>query len=76
MSYRQIGRELGISHVAAYKRDQWANAMTLRELFYQLRRIGEILETLNQWIRYYTPRPTRSVLYRRDQPNVRWVSYT
>jgi hypothetical protein len=53
LSFRQIGAQLGISHVAAYKRYWWAMD---ESLFAEQRREGclnSICELLNRWIRYY-----------------------
>jgi len=53
LSFRQIGAQLGISHVAAYKRYWWAMD---ESLFAEQRREGclnSICELLQRWIRYY-----------------------
>jgi|SRR6516162_8233737 len=53
LSFRQIGAQLGISHVAAYKRYWWA---MLESLFAEQRRawcLHSICELLERWIRYY-----------------------
>jgi len=53
LSFRQIGAQLGISHVAAYKRYWWAMD---ESLFAEQRREGclhRIRELLEGWIRYY-----------------------
>ena len=53
ISFRQIGAQLGISHVAAYKRYWWAMD---ESLFAEQRRAGclhSICELLERWIRYY-----------------------
>ena len=53
LSFRQIGAQLGISHVAAYKRYWWAMD---ESLFAEQRREGclnSIYELLKRWIRYY-----------------------
>src|SRR5215471_8033906 len=53
LSYRQIGAQLGISHVAAYKRYWWAMD---ESLFAEQRRgrcLNSIYELLRKWIRYY-----------------------
>jgi hypothetical protein len=53
LSFRQIGAQLGISHVAAYKRFWWAMD---ESLFAEQRREGclnSIWESLQGWIRYY-----------------------
>jgi hypothetical protein len=53
LSFRQIGAQLGISHVAAYKRYWWAMD---ESLFAEQRRAGcliEIRDLLEGWIRYY-----------------------
>ena len=53
LSFRQIGAQLGISHVAAYKRYWWAMD---ESLFAEQRREGclhSICELLDRWIRYY-----------------------
>ena len=53
LSFRQIGAQLGISHVAAYKRYWWAMD---ESLFAEQRREGclnSIYELLRRWIRYY-----------------------
>ena len=53
LSFRQIGAQLGISHVAAYKRYWWAMD---ESLFAEQRREGglnSIWESLQGWIRYY-----------------------
>ena len=53
LSYRQIGAQLGISHVAAYKR-YWS-AMD-ESLFAEQRREGCLISVRNlleRWIRYY-----------------------
>ena len=52
-SFRQIGAQLGISHVAAYKRYCWA----MDESFFTEQRregcLGQIRDSLKGWIRYY-----------------------
>jgi hypothetical protein len=53
LSFRQIGAQLGISHVAAYKRYWWAMD---ESLFAEQRREGcliDIRDLLQGWIRYY-----------------------
>src|SRR5215472_13158795 len=53
LSFRHIGAQLGISHVAAYKRYWWAMD---ESLFAEQRREGylnSICELLEGWIRYY-----------------------
>jgi hypothetical protein len=53
LSFRQIGAQLGISHVAAYKRYWWAMD---ESLFAEQRRgrcLNSIYELLRRWIRYY-----------------------
>ena len=53
LSFRQIGAQLGISHVAAYKRYWWAMD---ESLFTEQRReqcFNSICELLERWIRYY-----------------------
>ena len=53
LSFRQIGAQLGISHVAAYKRYWWAMD---ESLFAEQRReqcLNSICELLEGWIRYY-----------------------
>ena len=53
LSFRQIGAQLGISHVAAYKRYWWAMD---ESLFVEQRREGclnSICELLERWIGYY-----------------------
>src|SRR6516225_3233626 len=53
LSFRQIGAQLGISHVAVYKRYWWA---MLESLFAEQRREGcliDIRDLLERWIRYY-----------------------
>ena len=53
LSFRQIGAQLGISHVAAYKRYWWAMA---ESLFAEQRRdqcLIRISDLLGRWIRYY-----------------------
>jgi hypothetical protein len=53
LSFRQIAAQLGISHVAAYKRYWWAMD---ESLFAEQRREGclhRIRELLEGWIRYY-----------------------
>src|SRR5215469_9940295 len=53
LSFRQIGAQLGISHVAAYRRYWWAMD---ESLFAEQRREGclnSIYELLRRWIRYY-----------------------
>jgi hypothetical protein len=53
LSFREIGAQLGISHVAAYKRYWWAMD---ESLFTEQRREGclhSICELLERWIRYY-----------------------
>src|SRR5262245_1202796 len=52
-SFRQIGAQLGISHVAAWKRYWWAMD---ESLFAEQRRaqcLNSICELLERWIRYY-----------------------
>jgi hypothetical protein len=52
-SFRQIGSQLGISHVAAWKRYWWAMD---ESLFAEQRRegcLGQIRDLLERWIRYY-----------------------
>jgi hypothetical protein len=53
LSFRQIGAQLGISHVAAYKRYWWAMD---ESLFAEQRRegcLGQIRDLLERWIRLY-----------------------
>jgi hypothetical protein len=53
LSFRQIGAQLGISHVAAYKRYWWAMD---ESLFAEQRREGCLIrigDLLERWIRYY-----------------------
>ena len=53
LSFRQIGAQLGISHVAAYKRYWWAMD---ESLFAEQRREGglnSIYKLLQGWVRYY-----------------------
>ena len=53
LSFRQIGAQLGISHVAAYKRYWWAMD---ESLFAEQRReqcLISIRDLLDRWIRYY-----------------------
>jgi hypothetical protein len=53
LSFRQIGAQLGISHVAAYKRYWWAMD---ESLFAEQRREGcliRIRDLLQGWLRYY-----------------------
>ena len=53
LSFRQIGAQLGISHVAAYKRYWWAMDESLFAKQRRERCLGQIRELLERWIRYY-----------------------
>jgi hypothetical protein len=53
MSFRAIGRALGISHVAAYKRFWCARNACRAEQLYQDRSLRSILQRVNSWINYY-----------------------
>jgi hypothetical protein len=53
MSFRAIGRALGISHVAAHKRFWCARSRCRTERLYQGRSLNRVLEQVNSWISYY-----------------------
>src|SRR5262245_22101573 len=53
LSFRQIGAQLGISHVAAYKRYWWAMDESLFAEQRRERCLNSICELLDRWIRYY-----------------------
>jgi hypothetical protein len=53
MSFRAIGRMLGISHVAAHKRLWCARSRCRAEQLYQERSLFSVLEEVNSWINYY-----------------------
>jgi len=53
LSFRQIGAQLGISHVAAYKRYWWAMDESLFAAQRRQRCLNSICELLERWIRYY-----------------------
>jgi hypothetical protein len=52
-TFRQIGAQLGISHVAAYKRYWWAMDESLFSEQRRERCLHSICELLDRWIRYY-----------------------
>jgi hypothetical protein len=53
MSFRAIGRALGISHVAAFKRFWCARSRCQAERLYQATSLERILEQVNSWTKYY-----------------------
>jgi hypothetical protein len=53
LSFRQIGAQLGISHVAAWKRYWWAMDESLFAEQRRERCLNSICELLKEWIRYY-----------------------
>jgi hypothetical protein len=53
LSFRQIGPQLGISHVAAWKRYWWAMEESLFAEQRRERCVNRIREFLERWIRYY-----------------------
>ena len=53
LSFRQIGAQLGISHVAAYKRYWWAMDESLFAEQRRERCLKSICELVEKWIRYY-----------------------
>ena len=53
LSFRQIGAQLGISHVAAYKRYWWAMDESLFSEQRRERCLCQIQGWLEGWIRYY-----------------------
>jgi len=53
LSFRQIGAQLGISHVAAYKRYWWAMDESLLAEQRREQCLNSICELLEGWIRYY-----------------------
>jgi hypothetical protein len=53
MSFRAIGRALGISHVAAHKRFWCARNRCRAERLYQERSLNRVREQVNSWISYY-----------------------
>jgi hypothetical protein len=53
LSFRQIGAQLGISHVAAYKRYWWAMDESLFAEQRRERCLISICDLLERWIRYY-----------------------
>ena len=53
LSFRQIGAQLGISHVAASKRYWWAMDESLFAEQRRQRCLHSIYELLRRWIRYY-----------------------
>ena len=52
-TFRQIGAQLGISHVAAYKRYWWAMDESLFAAQRREQCLNSICELLERWIRYY-----------------------
>jgi len=53
LSFRQIGAQLGISHVAAYKRYWWAMDESLFAEQCRERCLCQICDLMERWIRYY-----------------------
>jgi hypothetical protein len=53
LSFRQIGAQLGISHVAAYKRYWWAMDESLFAEQRRERCLIDIRDLLDRWISYY-----------------------
>jgi hypothetical protein len=60
MSFRAIGRALGISHVAAYKRFWCARNWCRTEQLYQERSLQRIREQVSLWINYYQRKPVEA----------------
>jgi hypothetical protein len=53
LSFRAIGQQLGISHVAVQKRYWHAMQRYNTERIYRARCLGEIINRLNIWIKYF-----------------------
>jgi hypothetical protein len=53
MSFRAIGRALGINHVAAHKRFWCARRACRAEQLYQERSLNRISEEVHSWVSYY-----------------------